>query len=409
MMSGDVSRARSTALRESSASPTISKSGSRSRMFGDRRPGTGRGRRRSGSGSSRRASGGPGRPADARARRIPSRSSALLCSRRAPVGIASRTTVPPSGRDRTSKRAPISSARSRMNCSPKLRRPRAATAPTSKPRPSSRTSRTQSSSSTAVVTTTVGRRGVLADILQGLLRDAQHDRPLGGRRARRPGGQVGRDRRPPVACATRVDRSSMAPSRPSSSSTGGRSWLMNVAHVAQLAAEQLAQECAARPRPGRVRLERRAPCTRPGRSRSSGPGPARRGSPGRAATARPPGPRRSASRRQPRPAGRAPSVTSDASPRSRNSQVRSRVRSASSSLAELAPGGAELARRALDLAAQGAQRARRRRPRRLGRVGILASPRRPSHGRRSRGARRSAVELVAEVLPARERLGVGLA
>ena len=31
------------------------------------------------------------------------------------VGMARRTTVPPSGRDRTSNRAPISSARSRMN------------------------------------------------------------------------------------------------------------------------------------------------------------------------------------------------------------------------------------------------------------------------------------------------------
>src|SRR6185295_2862176 len=71
-----------------------------------------------------------------------------------PVGIASRTTVPPSGRDRTSNRAPTSSARSRMNWSPKLRRPRAATVSMSKPRPSSRTSSTQSGPSRRVATTT---------------------------------------------------------------------------------------------------------------------------------------------------------------------------------------------------------------------------------------------------------------
>src|SRR4029077_13654517 len=65
----------------------------------------------------------------------------------APLGTAIRTTVPPSGRDRTSNLAPINSARSRMNCRPKLRRPLAATTPTSKPRPSSRTSMLQPSGS----------------------------------------------------------------------------------------------------------------------------------------------------------------------------------------------------------------------------------------------------------------------
>ena len=58
-------------------------------------------------------------------------------------GTASRTTVPASGREDTSSAAPMSSARSRMNCRPKLRRPRVATAPTSNPAPSSRISTTQ--------------------------------------------------------------------------------------------------------------------------------------------------------------------------------------------------------------------------------------------------------------------------
>src|SRR5262249_3593544 len=75
----------------------------------------------------------------------------LLSSRK---GIANQTTVPPSGRERTSKRAPKSSARSRMNCRPNLRRPPAATAPTSKPRPSSRISRTHAPPSSRLLTVT---------------------------------------------------------------------------------------------------------------------------------------------------------------------------------------------------------------------------------------------------------------
>ena len=205
MMSGDVSSARSIALRASSASPTTSKSGSRAEDVGDADPEQGvvvddeDPRRLAGA----RRSGPP------RRRSGPPYSIALICSPLLPsgaVGIASRTTVPPSGRDRTSNRAPISSARSRMNCNPKLRRPRAATAPTSKPRPSSRISRLQSSSAIARRRRRPSRPRVLADILQGLLGHAQGHRPLGvvrrvGRRV-----QVGRDREPgrARACARRL-------------------------------------------------------------------------------------------------------------------------------------------------------------------------------------------------------------
>ena len=162
-----------------------------------------------------------------RARCSPWHSCALLSSRGGPVGIARRTTVPPSGRDRTSNRAPISSARSRMNWSPKLRRPRAATAPMSKPRPSSRTSRTQSSLVEPGRDRDVGRRGVLADILQGLLGDAQGDRPLASLRSVGRGLEVGRDVEPGQRRACARPCRVIAPSRPSSSSIGGRSWLMN--------------------------------------------------------------------------------------------------------------------------------------------------------------------------------------
>src|SRR6185437_12263162 len=61
----------------------------------------------------------------------------------APGGIVIRTAVPRFGEDRTSKRAPMSSARSRMNCRPKCRRPLTGGSSLLKPRPSSRTSSPQ--------------------------------------------------------------------------------------------------------------------------------------------------------------------------------------------------------------------------------------------------------------------------
>ena len=99
------------------------------------RRGTGRGRRRSGSASIRLRPADPVHPAPFR-----SRISHQLVSS-APTGIASRTSVPPSGRECTPKRAPISSARSRMNCRPKFRRPGQRPRRHRTPRPSSRTER----------------------------------------------------------------------------------------------------------------------------------------------------------------------------------------------------------------------------------------------------------------------------
>ena len=108
------------------------------------RRGRAHGRRRSGCGSCRprcRLGG---------ARRLQSRlSSDLLLPGigmpMAPGGMVIRTAVPRFGLDRTSNRAPISSARSRMNCSPKMRRPLTGGTSASKPLPSSRTSTTQPS------------------------------------------------------------------------------------------------------------------------------------------------------------------------------------------------------------------------------------------------------------------------
>ena len=188
MMSGEVSSARSIALRAILRLADDLEVGLATEDVGDADPEQGVVVDDEDPRRSRRASRRSGPP---RRRSGPLYSIALIRSpllpSAGPVGIASRTTVPPSGRDRTSNRAPISSARSRMNCSPKLRRPRAATAPTSNPRPSSRTSRTQSSSSTSVRRPRRMRRGVLADILQRLLGDAQGDRLLAVRRARRSG------------------------------------------------------------------------------------------------------------------------------------------------------------------------------------------------------------------------------
>ena len=159
-----------------------------------------------------------------------------------PVGIARRTTVPPSGRDRTSNRAPISSARSRMNWSPKFRRPRAATAPMSKPRPSSRTS------SDPAVVLEPGRDGDVASPPRACGRSAappgrRAGRPSAGRRSGRRSGAVRSSRdlepgqRPHVldrvgdraveAELVEHRRAELADERPD---------------VAELAAEQLAQE-----------------------------------------------------------------------------------------------------------------------------------------------------------------------
>src|SRR4051794_25642547 len=143
-----------------------------------------------------------------------------------PVGIASRTTVPPSGRDRTSNRAPISSARSRMNWRPKLRRPRAATAPMSNPRPSSRTSRTQPSSSSRVTTATF----VAAACLRTFCSASWATRRATVRwpSPRTAGGAVRSVvMARPVSVRMCSTVSVMAPSRPSWSRSGGRSWLMN--------------------------------------------------------------------------------------------------------------------------------------------------------------------------------------
>ena len=147
--SGLVANAASIADRASSASATISKSGSRSRIW--RMP------TRNSAWSSTMTI--RTRSYDwLRRSLLPRRRSgpwySVIRSPFASSGSASRTTVPASGRERTSKRAPTSSARSRMNWSPKLRRPRAATAPVSNPRPSSRTSSTHSPPSSIVATTT---------------------------------------------------------------------------------------------------------------------------------------------------------------------------------------------------------------------------------------------------------------
>src|SRR6185312_14438605 len=145
----------------------------------------------------------------------------------APSGIASRTTVPALGRDCTSKRAPINSARSCMNWRPKFRRPRAATAPTSNPRPSSRTVSTQSSPSIALATMT----DEAAPCLRTFCSDSCTIRSttvcwVSFRRADGASSSVAIAS--PDSAVIRATASEIAPSRPSSSRTAGRSWLMNV-------------------------------------------------------------------------------------------------------------------------------------------------------------------------------------
>ena len=224
MTSGLVSNARSSAVRASSASPTISRSGSRSRIW--RIPT----RNRAWSSTIRILIRSP------RFRRsVPPRGVAPgRCSRviRSPFprhsGSPAGPPCPPPAviAPRTARRS--SSARSRMNWSPKLRRPRAATAPASKPRPSSRTSSTHSS--------VLERRG--DHDIRSTARACGHSAALPAPRAAPPSGPA---RRAPsagaassvvmcspesAACVATV--STIAPSRPSSTSTGGRSWPMKL-------------------------------------------------------------------------------------------------------------------------------------------------------------------------------------
>src|SRR5262245_13911202 len=145
----------------------------------------------------------------------------------APSGIASRTTVPALGRDCTSKRAPISSARSCMNWRPKLRRPRAATAPTSNPRPSSRTVSTQSSPSIALATMTDEAPPCLRTFCSASC-TIRSTTVCWVSFSRADGAFSSVAIARPLRAVTRATASEIAPSRPSSSRTAGRSWLMNV-------------------------------------------------------------------------------------------------------------------------------------------------------------------------------------
>ena len=110
--------------------------------------------------------------------------------------------------------------------------------------------------------------------------------PLGSREDR--WSTVSRGRRPEAVDGARSRRRGR-----SSSSGGGRSWMMNVAHVVELA-PQHARSCrsSASAAVG-SRSTSRSMSARPGRWRSSAPGPVRRGSPGRGALARLPGHRHS--------------------------------------------------------------------------------------------------------------------
>ena len=176
---------------------------------------------------------------------------------RAFVGIASRTTVPPSARDRTSNRAPISSARSRMNCSPKFRRRRDATVPTSKPRPSSRISSTHAPRSAACGRPRSRPRRACA-----------HSGGPPGRPAARPSAVDRRARRTTAPRSSSTARSvpdrscsavsPMAVSSPGASSGGGRSWLRNRARSrARAAAVRAASRVRGRSPSGRRRSRAR--------------------------------------------------------------------------------------------------------------------------------------------------------
>src|SRR6266508_59681 len=144
-----------------------------------------------------------------------------------PVGIDSTTTVPPAGRDRTSKRAPISSARSLMNWRPKLRRPRDATAPTSNPLPSSRTSRFQSVPAIRLEIVTRLAAACLRTFCRASW--ATRSTTVCSASASRSAGacrsvSIGR----PVSVFIVSTESAIAPSRPSCSRSGGRSCVMKL-------------------------------------------------------------------------------------------------------------------------------------------------------------------------------------
>ena len=257
MMSGDVSRARSIAPRESSASADDLEVGLPAEDVGDPHPEEGvivddedpRDLVERSTIGTAAAAIGPAVISCAHMLSSPPTAGS--------VGIARRTTVPPSGRDRTSNRAPISSARSRMNWSPKLRRPRAATAPTSKPRPSSRTSSTQPSSSSVVADDDRFAAACLRTFCSASWATRRTTVRWLSLEERRPARQVGRDRRagqrphvfdrvddrPVEAELVEQRRPELADERPD---------------VAELAAEHLAQEAQLGPRQraGRTRSTR---------------------------------------------------------------------------------------------------------------------------------------------------------
>ena len=153
-MSGDVSSARSTALRASSASPTISKSGSRPRMLAMPT------RNRAWSSTIRirvrlaERSDGPGRPAAGPARCSPcAHLLSSLPSRRPSGSRAGRRCRRPVAIGRRSGADQLGSLAHELQS--EVAAAAGGHRPDSKPRPSSRTSRVQSSSSSRVLTATV--------------------------------------------------------------------------------------------------------------------------------------------------------------------------------------------------------------------------------------------------------------
>src|SRR5665811_803310 len=144
-----------------------------------------------------------------------------------PTGMDSQTTVPPPGRDRTSNLAPMSSARSRMNWRPKLRRPRAATALTSNPLPSSLTSRIHLAPS-SLVDTMVRLDAACLRMFCSASCTIRKTAVCCIGLSTSPGALSSVSTVAPVSAAMLWTASMMEPSRPSSSSSGGRSWLMNV-------------------------------------------------------------------------------------------------------------------------------------------------------------------------------------